>query len=335
MDNKLLTITVPAYNAEKFLNKGIPTMLDERIRGDIEVIIVDDGSRDNTAIIADEYEKKYPQTVRVVHKENGGHGSGVNTGIKFATGKYFCVIDADDWVDTENFVRLISEMKQKDSDLFLAQAAKVTPDGIVFGYERIDNVPYEKEVVLNNYIDKIKNVEMHNYFIKTKILRKANVRCHEHHFYVDMEYVLYSLMYVKTATIFNMAVYQYLIGRDGQSVSIASRRKNKQHYIDVVTYLNEFYQKNKNKMSATQKRHYANRIAWFAAGHYGTLLSYKKNKNTKIEMIQFDDFLREKAPEVYCANKNKCVAILRMTNFRAYGLATMIFRTVNNKRIPD
>ena len=71
---KILTVTIPSYNAEKYLDKGIPTMLEQSILDDIEIIIVDDGSTDRTAEIADGYCRKYPDTIKVIHKENGGHG---------------------------------------------------------------------------------------------------------------------------------------------------------------------------------------------------------------------------------------------------------------------
>lgn len=134
---KLLTIVIPSYNAEKFLDIGIPTFIDERINREIEVIIVDDGSTDKTPQIADGYMKKYPSVIKVVHKKNGGHGSAINCGIANATGKYFCIVDADDWCDTEKLVKLVENMKGQDADLILTHSSKVDVDGEVFGYEKV------------------------------------------------------------------------------------------------------------------------------------------------------------------------------------------------------
>ena len=335
MENKVLSIVVPSYNAEKFLHKGIPTFLDERILNDIQVIIVNDGSKDSTPKIADDYKQKYPETITVVHKENGGHGSTINAGIEVAIGKYFCVVDADDWVDTEEFVKLIQYMKNGNSDLYLTHAAKVDPDGKVFGYERTDGLPYGKEILLTNNLDKIKRIEMHNYFIKTRILRENKVKCHEHHFYVDMEYTLYSLMYIKTVTIYDMVVYQYLIGRDGQSVSIESRRRNIKHYYDVVEYLADFYIKKKSEMTTSQNLHYKRRIAGFATGYYSTLLSYRPSKDKTDEIRQFDNWLKNKSGDIYNADENACVQILRKSGFGAYKCCSWIYRWVNRKNIPD
>ena len=98
---KILTITVPSYNVEKFLENTLDSFVDERVLDAIEVLVVDDGSKDRTAEIGKGYEAKYPGTFRVISKENGGHGSTINRGIKEARGKYFKVVDGDDWVDKD------------------------------------------------------------------------------------------------------------------------------------------------------------------------------------------------------------------------------------------
>ena len=104
--NKILTVVMPSYNAEPYLCETIPTILASEFVNDVELIIVNDGSKDNTLEIARDFEKKYPNTIRVIDKENGGHGSAINVGIEAASGKYFKIIDADDWVDTKAFSEL-------------------------------------------------------------------------------------------------------------------------------------------------------------------------------------------------------------------------------------
>ena len=99
---KILSITIPSYNVEKYIDKCVQSMLVDSILDDIEILIVNDGSKDSTPEIAKGYVEKYPQTVRLIDKENGGHGSTINAGIREATGKYFKVVDGDDWLNTEN-----------------------------------------------------------------------------------------------------------------------------------------------------------------------------------------------------------------------------------------
>ena len=281
---KILTVTIPSYNAEKYLNKGIQTMLEESILEDIEIIIVDDGSTDKTAQIADAYHEKYPDTIKVIHKKNGGHGSTINSGIQEASGKYFCVIDADDWVDTANFVKIISIMKRCKADLILANEVKVDSDDTIQGYhKKFKKLPNEREVDLDQYIGKINNIEMHNYFILSDILKRNNIHCHEHLYYVDQEFVLYSLMYVQTVLYTDIVVYHYFWGRSGQSVSQESKRKNYSHLTMVSDFLIDFYKQNKCSMTLNQRKHYEAKIAWFQLAIYSVLLGYNNNEK-KIEM---------------------------------------------------
>lgn len=327
--NKLLTIVIPSYNAEKFLNHGIPSFLDEKILDAIEILIVDDGSKDNTASIADSYQLKYPSTITAIHKENGGHGSTINTGIANAHGKYFCVVDADDWVDTDNFVNLVEKLSDIDVDLVLAPAAIVNSDNKVLGYEKIKGLPVNTIIDLDNYIQNIPVIYMHNYYIKTNILKSFNIKCHEHHFYVDEEYVMFSLLHVKTVFLLDSVIYQYWVGRDGQSVSIASRRKNMGQYLDIVNYLSDFYYSNKSKMTKNQQLHYQGKIALFTSGVYSTLMSYNTS-DKKQQLKKFDLELKEKYPDIYHANRNLCVSLLRISKFSLYRLCSQVYRTVNH-----
>ena len=105
--SKILTITIPSYNVEPYMNEVLPTFLDPAVMDKIEILIVNDGSKDGTAALGKEYEAKYPGVITLVDKENGGHGSTINKGIELATGKYFKVVDGDDWVDTAAFIKFV------------------------------------------------------------------------------------------------------------------------------------------------------------------------------------------------------------------------------------
>ena len=116
---KILTIVVPSYNTELYIDECLPTIISSKSIDDIEILLVNDGSTDNTLKKARYFEELYPQSIRVIDKENGGHGSVINRGIKEATGKYFKVIDGDDWVDTAAFNQLVSCLKRVDVDLVM------------------------------------------------------------------------------------------------------------------------------------------------------------------------------------------------------------------------
>lgn len=326
MKEKILTVVVPSYNAQEFLPKGIPTFLDNRILDDIEILIVDDGSTDKTGKIADSYHEKYPNTVTVVHKENGGHGSTINTGIRFAHGKYFSVVDADDWVKTDNFVKLVSKLKRLDSDLIVSSYEFISSDNKVLKYKKIKKLPYNKEVLLFDFdYTVLKNINIHTCFFKTEILRKHNIKCHEHLFYVDAEYILYSLLHIKTITSLNLTIVQYLYGRVGQSVSTEGQKKYNKHALKVLQYLLYFYENNKAQMNDTQKIYYRKKIAFFLQGIYSVSLAFN-TKNSKAKIYAFDKWLYHRSPDVYKANRNICITILRLTNFKLYGFCSFIYK---------
>ena len=106
---KLISFVVPCYNSESYMERCINTLL--KGKEDVEIIIVNDGSTDKTKKIADGYKKRYPKIIKAIHKINGGHGSGVNAGLKEASGKYFKVVDSDDWLDEEALIKLINKIK--------------------------------------------------------------------------------------------------------------------------------------------------------------------------------------------------------------------------------
>ena len=117
--NKLLTISIAAYNVEMYIEKLLDSIIDSGKLDEIEVLVVNDGSKDKTVEITNKYVKRYPNSIYLINKPNGGHGSTINTGIKNAHGKYFKAIDGDDWIDSTNLAKLIENMKKTNSDLIL------------------------------------------------------------------------------------------------------------------------------------------------------------------------------------------------------------------------
>ena len=111
---KLLTVTIPSYNSEDYMENAVKSLLGSR--DDVEIIIVDDGSTDRTGAIGDALEEEYPDVIRCIHQENGGHGEAVNTGIRYATGQYFKVLDSDDWFDPDALKQVIRTLKSFEAD---------------------------------------------------------------------------------------------------------------------------------------------------------------------------------------------------------------------------
>ena len=121
---KVLSIAIPVYNTENYIKRCVDSLAIQDIINDIEIILVNDGSKDNSIKIMNEYKAKYPESIIVVDKENGGHGSTINKALSIATGKYFRVLDSDDWFDSKNFVTFVNKLKDEDVDLIITNYRK-------------------------------------------------------------------------------------------------------------------------------------------------------------------------------------------------------------------
>lgn len=225
MNKKLLTVAIPCYNSQEYMSHCIESLLPG---GEcVEIIIINDGSKDKTKEIADGYAKTYPNIVKVIHQENGGHGEAVNTGIRNAAGLYFKVVDSDDWVNGSAYKKILDTLEQLETDN--------TPIDML-----ISNFVYEKDgaqhkkVMRYHYVlpeDRIITWEdighfqkgqyilMHSVIYRTALLRECNLELPRHTFYVDNLFVYVPLRLVQKMYYLNVDFYRYFIGRDDQSVN--------------------------------------------------------------------------------------------------------------------
>lgn len=189
---------------------------------DIEIIIVDDGSTDNTGKIADTYQKKYPRIVKVIHKENGGHGSGVNVGLAHAQGTYFKVVDSDDWLEEKSLLTLLKNINNLKKDVDLIVCNYVYNNLIDKKTMHFDNIfPVDKICGWNDikFFYPSQYLIMHSLIYKTTILKKCKLNLPLHTFYVDNIVAYQPLPFVKTIIYYDLDLYQYFIGRNDQSVN--------------------------------------------------------------------------------------------------------------------
>ena len=258
---KLLSVAIPCYNSENYMRHCIDSLL---VGGDeVEIIIVDDGStKDRTAQIADEYERKYPDICRAIHQENGGHGEAVNTGLRNATGIFYKVVDSDDWVDEEAFHEVLSTLRR-----------------FVYGNQTLDmlisNFVYEKEgakrkKVMNYNTALPKNevitwsdvklfmlgqyILMHSVIYRTELLRECGLELPKHTFYVDNIFVYQPLPHVKTMYYLDVNFYRYYIGREDQSVNESVMIGRIAQQIRVTKLMLDYY--DVTKIQNRKLRHY-------------------------------------------------------------------------------
>lgn len=246
---KLISFTIPCYNSAAYMDKCIQSVLAGG--KDIEIIIVDDGStKDDTARIADNYSKKHPDIVKVIHQENGGHGEAVNTGLAHATGKFFKVVDSDDWVDLKSYKKILSVLQSfkdgEEPDMLIANYVYNKVGASRKKVVHYDNVfPVEKMFTWND-VGKFKidqYILMHSAIYRTQVLKDCSLQLPKHTFYVDNIFVFEPLPFVKKMYYVNTNFYRYFIGRSDQSVNENIMISRIDQQIDVTKRMIQFYLK--------------------------------------------------------------------------------------------
>ncbi len=222
---KILSIVVPCYNSEDYMSRCIDSLL--KGGDETEIIIVDDGSTDSTYEIAERYREANPAIVRVVHKENGGHGSAVNAGLDAAQGLYFKVVDSDDFVREEAYLKILEIIRDYAGsdhrlDMLISnyvydkagekrhkvmQYRRFLPTGRIFTWKEA------------GHFTKGHYILMHSVIFRTKLLKQIGLRLPEKCFYVDNLYVFEPLPYVENIYYLDQVFYDYCIGREDQSVN--------------------------------------------------------------------------------------------------------------------
>lgn len=240
----VLTIVIPAYNVEAYLEKCIHSMIFHRNVNKTEIIVVNDGSTDGTLEIAEKYEKITNGVVRVINKENGGHGSTINAGIVNARGKYFRLIDGDDWVDSENLAKLVDKLEQESVDIVLTKGSYEYVEQAelvnIIDYDMLhEGTQYHFEDLLYpGYGFKTYGPLLTTGNYRTEVLKKAQFKISEKCPYVDMEFNSFALRYVDTVKYYDLDIYRYLIGRAGQTVSRDFwKKKYKDHQYVIFNIL--------------------------------------------------------------------------------------------------
>ena len=221
---KLLTFAIPCYNSQDYMEKCIDSIL---VGGeDVEILIIDDGSKDRTAEIADDYAKRYPTIVKAIHQENGGHGEAVNAGIRNASGIYFKVVDSDDWVDEFAYLQILDKLRElvgseNNLDMLLANYVYEKEGAKHKKVMRQTGFPRDEVFTWSDirHFYKGHYILMHSVIYRTQLLRKCGLELPKHTFYVDNIYVYKPLPFVKTMYYMDVDFYRYYIGREDQSVN--------------------------------------------------------------------------------------------------------------------
>lgn len=314
----LLSVVVPAYNCADFIEKGVKSLLEHDLVNLLEVLVVNDGSKDNTLEIARGLEKKYPM-VRVIDKRNGGHGSTINVGIQEAKGEYFRLMDGDDYFNTEAFVDFLKRLRNEKADVVLTDYSEdFIEKRRVVPVRRYENLPKNQVMPLENMTDKQKGFQdwgplLSTTTCKTDLLKSVDFKIDEKCFYVDMEYNFLVYVVAETLIYYPMDVYRYVQERVRQSVNIKNMAKNYLQHEKVCLRLLSEYAARKNDFGDGKREYLRDRlVSEMCNGQYFILLHYLKDRK---KFLEFDEKLK-KYPDFYNSPKiaGKIVTQLRRSN---------------------
>jgi len=293
---KILTIIIPTYNMEKYLRKCLDSLIvsDENMQL-LEVLVVNDGSKDSSSKIAHEYEAKYPQTFRVIDKENGNYGSCINRGLKEATGKYVKVLDADDSYDNQELISYLKVLTTIDVYLVLNDFNMVSYSGAV---RKKGNLHLPSDCILS-FKDIPADIEMwiHNVAYKTENLQKMGYKQSEGISYTDLEWIFLPMTTVSKIYYFNHPLYKYVIDREGQTMAPAVRSKSIWMIMQIAKVIIREYQEWDNKDRYIEA--YLRRRIWLRLRTIYSAYIYRYKDMDVKELISFDQDLYHSNKEIY------------------------------------
>ena len=300
---KYISFAIPSYNSEDYMSHAIESIL---VGGDdVEIIIVNDGSKDRTSEIGHEYAAKYPDIVKVVDKPNGGHGDAVNYGLANSTGKYFKVVDCDDWVDEESLhkiLELLHKFEEEDTEVDMLISNYV--------YEKVGathkKVIHYRGVLPENEIFRWEDVGrfhigqyilMHSVIYRTDMLKLSQITLPKHTFYVDNIYVYYPLPHVRKVYYLDVDFYRYYIGREDQSVNEKIMISRLDQQIFVTKTMIDMYQMKDIKCKRLRS-YMINYLAIMMTVSSILCIRSKKAENLE-KKKELWDYLKEKDFKVY------------------------------------
>lgn len=298
---KLLSVAIPCYNSQDYMKHAIESLLPG---GDeVEILVVDDGSTDNTPLIADEYEHRYPGIVRALHKENGGHGDAVMAGLQNASGLYFKVVDSDDWVDGPAWTKVLETLRSfaaEPLDMLISNYIydkagarhkhvmsyrHVLPTGRVFGWEEVHRFRKGQYML------------MHSVIYRTRLLRDCGLELPKHTFYVDDLYVYVPLRYVERMYYLPVDLYHYFIGREDQSVNedVMIRRIDQALLVNrmLVTCVDPYTVSNRHR------RHYMINFLEIITAVSSVLLIRSGTEENLRKKQELWEFIQRENPKLY------------------------------------
>lgn len=329
---KVLSISVAAYNVAETLRETLDPFIESGVLEYLDIMVVDDGSKDNTTTIAQEYADRYPDSIRLIKKENGGWGSTVNTGIRCARGKYFRQVDGDDHYNAKNMSAYVETLRNCDADMVIAPY--VTYDdstGEIFSHENCNPNCAVGKVYRLSEIDAFAPF-MHSIAIKTEKIRDT-VTITEHCFYTDTEFVLKACNQAYTVMFVDWEIYCYRRASVGQSMSLTGMEK---HYAEQTKVIDVMLEYKKTQVVRPEiKNIYDKLLLGTCCWQYLVMLYIKPTRQHKKDLIAYDQMIKDRAPEYYGRIGIGTIDKLRKTHFLGYAFAAWHKKKKDNRFTKD
>lgn len=324
---KILTIVIPAYNTEKYIERCLDSFLNIEVLKELEILIINDGSTDQTPKIAQRYCSKFPSSIRIMNKENGGRGSAINMGIEQATGKYFKVVDADDWVEQANLSEFVRKLRTINADV-VANDYSVVQEGTL-------KVLEQHQVCKNKYhygkewgvaeAETEQVIPFCAMTYNTKILQEHEVRVDEDILYEDAGYILYPIPYCKNVYYDATNIYMHRVRKHKMTVEKQILLREKREIDKVLEALLKYY--DKNQFIQQYKRKYLEKgIGLIVEKKFDIALALRIKEEELDELIRFDNKMLRDLPQIYAAVKKKHIWAIRHSNYKLFSLCSWIYR---------
>lgn len=306
---------------ESLLPQCLDSVCLQDLAGQLQVFVVNDGSKDRSLQIANDYKSRFPDIVTIIDKENGNYGSCINAALKVVDSKYVKILDADDWFDSDALRNVVRDLQQAETDLvytpFVVEhvnsdkrtnKSRTTPWEFTSG--QIAEIKLKQDEVDSVFC-------MHSIMVRTDLLRKIDYRQTEGISYTDMEYVFYPLINADSITILDHYLYHYRVGREGQTVSIEATRKHADNRRIIVERMIDYVANNKPQLRNIDKAFFTVCVA----SYYWTVLAIKKSTDADLATLKrIDDNLKAVAPDVYQKlDAIQCIKIKYIKNWRRTG----------------
>lgn len=308
---KIITFIIPSYNVERYLHTALESFIteDEAVNDQIEVLVIDDGSSDRTADIARSYAAQYPDMFRLIQKENGGHGSTINVGSREAQGSFIKVIDADDWVVTENLPTYINFLQNTDADVVLTPFHMVdmtTKERIVQKMYITDyNCTYTPNELAADWKSFDRCTTFHGITYRTEFYNRNRHELPEKVFYEDQEYATIPLCCAKKVAVLNLMLYQYLVGNGEQSVAKSNQIKRIGHLETVIGHMLEYWAESKDK-TVFSNNYFLRKTEAVVFSYYVVMcILYDKKLEGRRKCKNLNQKIKEQCPELFHMIKKK------------------------------